>query len=156
MGPYILKNLSHDFNISRPYMERMGINENHEHKCLMFRGTSIPLGTSQQAAVKTPSRVYVMEDKEIPANEISTITVEAPGLLGSTTSRGTISPDQAFYLKTGCLPVAKPIEITTNEKKTFQVPVYNVQPQPLKIRKGVRYGTLHDISISSINNIFNL
>ena len=152
--PFVLAQLSHDFNISRNFMKINEIIEDHPRQALRHKNSLIPLGSKCEERVTAISRCYVDEPVTVKQGDITTITVTVPGHPTTPTQIGTIHPDQTFFLKTGCLPAALPIEaksITGDTK--YQVPIFNAGHTTLTVPKGVRYGQFVPLTMNEINAI---
>ena len=151
--PYVLDGLSHDFNISREFMCRAGIIEDHPSQALRYHQAVIPLGKKTEEKLTEICRCYVDEALTLREGEIGTITVNAPGVKGTSTSKGTINPDQTFFLKTGCLPAALPFSVESEVQGKFDVPIFNASNTTLTVAKGVRYGEFMPLTMHELNAI---
>ena len=152
--PYVLSQLSHDFNISRNFMRQNDIVEDHPQQALRHKQSIIPLGAKLEKRITSIGRCYVDQPLTLKQGDIATITVTVPGHPETPTQTGTIHPDQTFFLKTGCLPAAMPIKaesITGNTK--YQVPIFNANNKTVTVPKGVRYGQFVPLTMNEINTI---
>ena len=137
--PFVLSQLSHDFNISRNVMRVNQIIEDHPLVALPHKNSIIPLISKLEERITAIGRCYVDEPVTVKQGDITTITVTVPGHPTTPTQIGTIHPDQTFFLKTGSLPAALLIEaksITGNTK--YQVPIFNAGNKTQTVPKGVR------------------
>ena len=77
--PLVIQGLSHDLNLSGPFLQKYNISQLHGERCLLFQGKRVPLAATPLRAPRgvTEDAVHVVKETVVPPGHVAHLELQS-------------------------------------------------------------------------------
>ena len=147
--PLVIRGLSHDLNISGPYLAKNNIDQLHSKGALKVRGKLVPLFRNDHSrkiqtimATHAPTnRAYVQTECVVPSGHMSAVSIRIPNVENGRfdSGPGYLTGSEQFMEKLDVHPALHSI-VETDSNGRCSTTVFNSLPHEVVIPGGVYFG----------------
>ena len=150
--PIVCDGLSMGFNISGPFMKKIGLDQLHSSNSIRICGQEIPM---ERKSKTTQSGIYIAEDVKIPPQSGTFVRANIAEIQNNRMqcNEGLVIAHLDFAIQSDLVPTPRSLVKVSPEGITY-VAVLNTSPEDVPLARGTRYGTFclsSDMSHSALS-----